>query len=332
MKIWLALEAMNCEGENVTAQQINLFENVPNDPKPKKEDEFLKQTEEISALDEMFAASRRYRSSREYMDMLKFISRFPKYSPFNCLLLHTQNPAISYVATAGTWARKFGRHPKRDARPLVILAPMSPVLFVYDLKDTEGEPVPHQLARPFKTQGKLPKEVYEKTLHNCGIHGIGVREVMLRHRHAGSAIRLNRGMCKQYKDLKLEPWMRYLILLNKHYTLEDKYSSLAHEMAHIFCGHVGVDDEAWWPNRPNLEHNQIEIEAESVAYLVCRRKKLFASAERYLSAYDTTEGLDMPLFSVNAVIQATTYIEDMGQSKWEKPKKKSRYRSPRENK
>ena len=86
-------------------------------------------TEDMSALDEMFAASHRFRSSSEYLELLYFISRFPKYSTFNCVLLYTQNSSISYVATLGSWKRQFNRHLKHNARPLIILAPMSPIRF-----------------------------------------------------------------------------------------------------------------------------------------------------------------------------------------------------------
>ena len=286
-----------------------------------KTDELKIEEQEISALDEMFAASRRYRNSREYMDMLKFISRFPQYSPFNCMLLNTQNPSVSYVATAGTWARKFKRYPRHDARPLVILAPMSPVLFVYDLKDTEGDDIPVQILRPFVTEGNLKKSTYEKTVYNSQFHKICIRETLLRHPHAGSAIRLKDNLKKQYHALKIEANMKYLILINKEYNLNDKYSSLAHELAHIFCGHIGDDDEAWWKDRTKIEKDEVEIEAESVAFLVCQRKGLYASSDKYLSNYRTDEVDSMPFVSINAIFQATSYIEDMGRSKWEKPKK-----------
>jgi hypothetical protein len=158
---------------------------------------------EVSALDEMFAASRNFRNSARYMEMLKFIGRFRRYSPFNCLLLFTQNPAVTYVATARTWAKKFNRRPKFDARPLVILAPMSPVIFVYDLKDTEGQAIPEEVIRPFRTSGALKPQVWDLTLKNCQAHGIIVRETLLRHQHAGSAMRLNNALRSQYEGLRI---------------------------------------------------------------------------------------------------------------------------------
>jgi len=262
--------------------------------------------------------------------MLRFISRLPKYSPFNCMLLYEQNPGTSYVATATTWLREFRRHPKHDARPLIILAPMGPVAFVYDLKDTEGDPVPEKLIRPFDTTGSVDESTYHNTIHNSGLHGIAVIETLLAHKHAGTAIRVTNSYLKRYKNVEVEPWMRYLVLINKEYTLEDKYLSLAHELAHIFCGHVGIDIEAWWLERQETTHQVMEIEAESVAYLVCRRKGLKASSDDYLSGYRDGLEKEMPVFSLHDVIMVTTYIEDMGKKEWEKPKKKSRYKKKKD--
>ena len=79
----------------------------------------------------MFAASKDYRNSGKYLDMMRFISKLPRYSPYNGMLLFYQNPGISYVATPLTWARRFKRYPKHGARPLLILMPMGSVGFSF---------------------------------------------------------------------------------------------------------------------------------------------------------------------------------------------------------
>ena len=170
---------------------------------------------ELSAIDEMFAASRRYRSSREYMELLQFVARFQKYSAFNCFLLYLQNPFMTSVATAGRWRKKFKRRLKADARPLVILAPMSPVRFLYDLKDTEGQPASPDLLKPYNKAGRIQMDVYNKTVHNCAIHGIAARDVDLRHQYADGVIPLTYKTLKQFESLDLDSQMKYLILLEK---------------------------------------------------------------------------------------------------------------------
>lgn len=98
-----------------------------------------------NALDDLFIRSLAYRQSKSYFELLKFIAKFPSYKPFNRLLLHTQNPNVTFVATPRQWDRDFSRTIKPEARPLVILQPFAPVLFVFDLADTQGGPLPTAL-------------------------------------------------------------------------------------------------------------------------------------------------------------------------------------------
>lgn len=299
--------------------QMSLF--PPEDLHEEKEPAYALET---NALDEMFAASRQYRGGLAFMGLLRFISRFPNYSAFNCFLLHTQDASISYVATAGKWRKQFNRRLKPEARPLMILAPMSPVRFVFDLKDTEGDPVSPAALRPFETTERLQKDIFDKTIHNCAVHGIAVRELALQNGDTAGASPLTYNVLKQFRHLNLDSRMKYLVLLEDAQTLEKKYASLAHELGHIFCGHLGIDDKAWWQDRRGAVQGLAEIEAETVAFLVCTRKGLFASAEKYLAAY-SREDCTVPVFSLNAVLNAIHYIEEMGKSRWKMPKKKSRY-------
>ena len=81
----------------------------------------------LNPVDEVFASLARFRTSDDFTELMQFIARFPNYSTFNGLLLYLQNPLATYVATARTWAQKYNRQPKRNAKPLVILAPMAPM-------------------------------------------------------------------------------------------------------------------------------------------------------------------------------------------------------------
>ncbi len=276
--------------------------------------------EELNVLDEMFAASQRFRSSREFTEMLEFLTRFPKYSPFNGFLLYTQNPEISYVATAGVWKKRFNRRLKFNVRPLVILAPMSPVRFVYDFSDTEGEAVPPVLLRPTATTNMLPGDIYERTIHNCFFHGIMVREISVDKQSREGAIQLTEDIRRQYKDLALDSKTSYLILLSTDHCQEDKYVALVYELGRIFCGHRGIDSNAWWSDRQKVIPKVKAIEAESIAFLVCRRIGLFKKAEKYLQEYREKDQ-ELPIVGLNSILQATNYIEEMGKSKWKKPKK-----------
>ena len=277
----------------------------------------------LNPIDEMFTAVTRLRNSHDFMELLEFIARFPSYSAFNGLLLYIQDPFASCVATARTWAKKFNRRLRPKSRPLVILAPMAPIRFVFDIRDTEGPSVPDYLQKPAKYSDQLSGKFYLNTQLNCRHHGIAVCENTLNKGAKDVTDRITPALRKQYKNLNIEKDTNYLIHLNKSQSLEEKYSSLVHELGHIFCGHLGIDRYAWWPERENLNISSEEIEAGSVAYLVIRRTGLQSCSEKFLSNY-TGSNLEMPTFSLSAVLQAVSYVEDMGKHRWKEPRKRRR--------
>ena len=72
---------------------------------------------------------------------------------------------------------------------------------------------------------------------------------------------------------------------------------LAHELAHLFLGHLGRDRHLNIPERPSLDHQQKELEAESTAFIVCARNGVECQSQSYLASYveqdTTTEQLDL---------------------------------------
>ncbi|MBX7135131.1 MAG: hypothetical protein K1X67_20890 [Fimbriimonadaceae bacterium] len=104
------------------------------------------------ALDDLFYATLQYRSSTAFHDLLRFVARFRTYSPYNAMLLHVQRPGASYVAPASRWRDRYCRTIKPNANPLVILQPMGPVMFVFDVSDTDAGPhavpLPPEITRP----------------------------------------------------------------------------------------------------------------------------------------------------------------------------------------
>ncbi len=301
------------------AQQMNLF--APEDDQDRQD---AVQTMEGNALDEMFAACRRFRSSVEYLDMLGFIARFHHYSPFNGFLLFLQNPAITLVSTAVAWRKRFNRQTKADARPLIILAPMSPVRFVFDISDTEGDAVPPQQSAYALANRPLSADVFENTLHNCRVSGIIVREIQITDQSTEAPIPITPEAVQKYGGLDLDAHMSYLVLLRKDHSREAQYAALVHELAQIFCGHHGIHRLAWWQSRQNESDVVREIESESVAFIVCRRQGLIDMSDRFLSRF---KEMDQPIppVGLHAVLTATSYIEDMGTSRWTKPKKQGRH-------
>ena len=301
------------------ADQLSLF---PSEEFPAAESADL--PSDVNALDELFAVARAYRNSRTYKRLLVFISRFPQYSAFNGFLMYLQNPRATGVATAGAWSRRFGRNPAADARPMMILAPMAPVRFLFDVADTEGGPLDPDAFTPVGVRGRALQEIYDKTVENCSVHGIAVRSGEPSDPRAGQVVTLTYDTKRQYRDFQPGAQSNYLIVLDKKLPLEDRYDALVHGLGHIFCGHLGIDRKAWWADRRGLDQPRADIEAESIGFLVLRRKSLTEPSKKYLAGYAASEQV-LPPFSLTAVFQSTQYIEDMGKALWQFPRRKSRY-------
>jgi hypothetical protein len=264
------------------------------------------ENEEISVLDELFINSEHYHSSVEFFNLLKFIKRFPKLSPFNAFLIQMQNNGAKLVLTPKGW--KFhNRAVKRNARPMVILIPFGPVSFVYDIEDTIGDPVPDEVLHPFKTTGLVDSKIFYNTILNMAQESIGYFEENMHKNSAGSASRV---------DGKLR------ITVNSNYGLNERYSTIVHELGHIFCGHLEVNNGAWWPSRMGYKTDQVEIEAESVAYLVCKRLGLKTTSNSYLASY-IRKDKEMPKISLNTILTVSNYIEQMGKAGFKSKSKKT---------
>jgi hypothetical protein len=130
---------------------------------------------DAGAIDELFRITHRWRNRCQLLELLEFLARLTPYSPLNAFLIHLQDPDATRVATARVWARKYQRRLLPGARPIVILAPMSPVLFVFDVRETEGPPLAPN-ALPASGPSGRPARLLEATLHNCGIQRIAVRD------------------------------------------------------------------------------------------------------------------------------------------------------------
>jgi hypothetical protein len=274
---------------------------------------------DVAALSQLFRRSTRYRQAEEYKRFLDFVGQFPQYSPYNAALLHVQNPGVAFTATRRQWRERFDRVLEPGARPYVILQPFGPVLFVYDLPDTEprsdqAEELPEKVTEPFAVEGKLREDTWTQTLRNCREEEkVAVRQSPNLHCQHGGRVegRPFQSGPKNPNDCL------YRVLLNANLEMEEQYGALAHELGHLFCGHLGADDDAWWDACTSIDENQKEVEAESVAYLACRRAGLHSISKRYLlwpaeRAAGSSTGL-LPPVRLRTVLDAVGYVESMGE-------------------
>lgn len=252
--------------------------------------------EAVKAINELFHRSRNYRRSKDYLELLRFLRRFPLLSPYNAFLIHTQYPGAVYVATAEDWDKKFDRKVNEDARPLVILIPFGPVSFVYEVQETAGVDLPPDVSSPFRTEGGYSEKMYDFTVRNMARDGIQARYAPFGNQRAG------------YASLR---GSEFSVCLNSNLTRPDLYSSLLHELGHIYCGHLGSGDDKWWDDRKGESDRVKELEAESVSFLVCSRQGLKTNSEPYLERYVAVHDL-IDQINFRAVLTVTNYLEQMG--------------------
>jgi hypothetical protein len=274
-----------------------------------------------TALDELFALARKYNSSDAYLELMRFVGRFRFYSPFNAMLIHAQMPGAHFVCTALRWRRDYRREMKIGARPIVILQPMGPILFVFDVSDTaplpNARPMPIRVEHPFQVRsGKIGRQL-ALTIENAKRDGVRVSECADGSQRAGSIQRSAAGQHLEFTTAKkrmprstqIPLWFE--LLLNSSHSAETRYGTLVHELAHLYCGHLGTPNGRWWPDRQNLSNAIREFEAESVSYLVCTRLGIETASEAYLAGY-VRKCPSTPSISLDRVMKSVWLLEQMG--------------------
>jgi len=241
-----------------------------------EEGQVFESEEARSLLDQLLADSRLYTRSAEYKALLDFVVRLRNF-PFNAMLLQVQKPGLTYAASARDWRDRFGRTPKEGARPLLILWPFGPVALVYDVLDTEGDELPQDVAS-FFAQGPIDQARLASFTTRMHKRGIECHSIDAGDAKAGSIRVVKRGATD--KDTTL-----YRIHVNRNHVTNVLFATLAHELGHLFLGHLGPDKVLNVPERRSMGHRQIELEAESVSFLVCARNGVTSKAEAYLAAY-----------------------------------------------
>jgi len=277
-----------------------------------------------TALDELFTRAGKYSSSDAYLELMRFVGRFRFYSPFNAMLIFVQRPGAHFVCTTRRWRRDYHREIKIGARPIVILQPRGPILFVFDVSDTvplaNARPLPIGIENPFQVRsGKIGRQL-ALTIENAQRDGVRVSECSDGSQWAGSIQRAVAGqhlestiVKKQTQNSTRVP-LRFDLLLNGNLSAESRYGTLVHELAHLYCGHLGTPNDRWWPDRKNLGQIAQEFEAESVSYLVCARLGIDTASDEYLAGY-VKRCPDTPAISLDRVMKSVWLLEQMGRAR-----------------
>ena len=284
------------------------------------------------SIDDLVSDALRYRSSADYRELLEFMARFRRQKPFNALLLHAQRPGARFVAPAHRWREKYERQVRPGETPLVALQPFGPVMFVYDVSQTEpmgDHALPDRFANAFAMP---PLQNVEKALprliENAKADGVRVSYGAAGADHAGHITAVIEGrtqdvVVNRRLMTSVAVPVRYELVLNRGHSPTEQLATLAHELGHLYCGHLGTPDHTWWPDRRKTTKAVREFEAETVAYLVCQRVDENARMPPYLDGYleknDTVpEGISLDVITVAAGM-AVELLDG-----WAKPRKPGR--------
>ena len=255
-----------------------------------------------SAIAKLLTDSKLYTQSKAYKELLDFVVKLRNYAPFNAMLLQIQKPGLSYAASARHWQKIFKRKPKEGARPLLILQPFGPVSLVYDVMDTEGDILPEDV-QCFPATGVIRHNHLEAFM---GI--LANNHIEWAHLDAGDK---RAGYIRPIERVSNDDeYTIYGMYINRNHPPPTQFATLVHELAHLFLGHLGEDKNFRVPNRTGLSYSEVELEAESVSYLVCARNGVESKSESYLSNF-VDQNTTIDDIDIYIVLRAAQDIEKL---------------------
>ena len=216
--------------------------------------------------------------SEQYEAYLKTMSKFHEYSVNNTILICMQRPDASYVAGYQAWKKSFKRQVRRGERGIKILAPcpyqvtieqkkldpqtqqliteqveitraaFKPVT-VFDVSQTEGEPLP-QLGVHALTGSVAHYAAFLEALKAASPYPVVFERIT-----TGA-----KGYCSYSKGQ---------IAICEGMSQAQTVKTVIHEIAHAKLHAPTVEDAGASQGSCPDRHTQ-EVEAESVAYVVCQ--------------------------------------------------------------
>ena len=235
-------------------------------------------------------------NSEKYKTYLTTMSKFHNYSFNNTLLIAMQRPDASLVAGYGAWQKNFERHVKKGAKGIKIISPVKvkveveddkaekegakktievtkfKVSTVFDVSDTEGKELPKigvdMLSGEVERFNQLIKAVKE------------ISKVSIEYKDIEGGAK---GFYSQ-KDNK--------IVVQKDMTQAQTLKTLIHELAHSILH--GKPEEIIEDTKTFMDRRTKEVEAESVAYVVCQHFGLDTSdySFGYIAGWSSSKELE----------------------------------------
>lgn len=264
-----------------------------------------------------------YRDGPEVLQLIQLIGRFTTLAPYNALLLDSQAPGCRHVLAAHVWKERWHRRVRPGQRPRIILRTFGPVLPVFDVSQVEviddgAPPLPTSITDPF---GMPPlanvEHVLQTTMEVAKADGIRITRTDDGAASAGSARTRWSGGVMNVSRSPRSPILSVPVMvdveINRSLDSSAAYITLAHELGHVYCGHLGTRNSAIWPNRLEVGENAGECEAEAVAYIVGLRLDATVQMPPHLARY-LKKGSPVPPIDIEVVTKAAGLVINLYES------------------
>jgi len=225
----------------------------------------MARTDRLKELHEQLSATvETLVTSEDWQAMLAVAARFHRYSASNVMLILAQRPTATRVAGYKRW-QSMGRQVRKGERSIAILAPCVYRRRPVDEREAETHPALAKVLRGFtvahvfdvdQTEGEPLADVRPELLDGAGVDGLwdGLAALV-----GAAAFTLERGDCSGANGRT--DYGARTVRVRDDVAPAQAAKTLAHEL-----GHVLLHDAS----RVNSGRELAEVEAESVAYVVCQ--------------------------------------------------------------
>ena len=232
---------------------------------------------------------------------LNVMARFHGYSLSNQMLIAIQRPDATRVAGFKTW-QAIGRQVRKGEKGIAILAPR-----LVNARDSNGDLILDDDGKPRKkiagfttatvfdvaqTEGEpLPERIWEQLSEEppAGF----VEDLVSAVERAGYRV--------EYRDMSDRSARGFtsasgskLVVVDSSTTAGTQATTLAHELGHILCGHMGnVED---YHVGHGGRRGDMEMEAESFAYVIARANGMathISPASEYIAGWSRRAQADL---------------------------------------
>ncbi|MCR5337557.1 MAG: ImmA/IrrE family metallo-endopeptidase [Lachnospiraceae bacterium] len=214
-------------------------------------------------------------SSDKYRQYIRAMSKFPKYSINNCILIVSQCPVASLVCGYHTWQKEFNRTVNKGEHGIMIMAPVKGKAMVEEeqfdennrlIRDENGKPVTELVQREYQTY--RPVYVFDASQTSGDpipslvsrlegdVPSFGtLRDILIKVSPVPISLEEIGGSANGYYSPSDQR-----IVIDQTLPQQQMIKTMIHEISHAKLRH-GSKDDKW-------DRNTKEVQAESVSYWV----------------------------------------------------------------